>query len=132
MVFSAFLYIIVRMKYSLSISCFCLMLLSCSPDHAAYESCRLTLTRSVQALPTADGVRELDSINQSVTDTLAKYGHAKMSREMLDSIRTSLESYQQLWQKAYEKADRWDSLYMRRVIDMPGIGPVEFKAPPEV
>lgn len=67
-----------------------------------------------------------------MTDTLDKYGHAKMSREMLDSIRVSLEDYQNRWREAYERALRKDSIHMNRVLDVPGIGAVEFKAPPEV
>lgn len=103
-----------------------------SPDRQAYESCRQTIARSVKALPSADGVKALEEINQYVTDTLDKYGHAKMSREMLDSIRISLEDYQRRWQEAYGKAARKDSIHMNRILDVPGIGAVEFKAPPDV
>lgn len=103
-----------------------------TPDHQAYNSCHGTIVRSIKALPAADGVKALEEINQGVTDTLAKYGRAKMSREMLNSIRISLEDYQTRWKDAYEKAARRDSIHMNRIIDMPGIGPVEFKAPPEV
>lgn len=67
-----------------------------------------------------------------MTDTLDKYGHAKMSREMLDSIRVSLEDYQNRWREAYGRALRKDSIHMNRILDVPGIGAVEFKAPPEV
>lgn len=103
-----------------------------SPDHRAYESCRQTIARSIKALPAADGVKTLEEINQGVTDTLDKYGHAKMSREMLDSIRVSLEDYQNRWREAYGRALRKDSIQMNRILDVPGIGAVEFKAPPEV
>lgn len=103
-----------------------------SPDRQAYESCRQTIARSVKALPSADGVKALEEINQGVTDTLDKYGHAKMSRGMLDSIRISLEDFQKRWQEAYVKTARKDSIHMNRILDVPGIGAVEFKAPPEV
>lgn len=110
----------------------CAMSACGSPDRKAYDSCRQTIARSIRALSTADGVKALEEINRGVTDTLAKYGHSRMSREMLDSIRISLEDYQTRWNDAYGKAARRDSLHMDRIIDMPGIGAVEFKAPPEV
>lgn len=112
--------------------CLCGVSACTALDRQAYDSCRSTIARSVKALPAASSLKALEEINQGVTDTLAKYGRATMSREMLDSIRISLEDYQTRWRDAYEKAARRDSIHMNRIIDMPGIGPVEFKAPPEV
>lgn len=105
---------------------------SCTPDRKAYESCKQTLSRSMEELTTAKSVKELEEIDRGVTDTLAKYGHSKMSSEMLDEIRTELNEYKRRWTDFYEKALRKDSLYMNRIKDIPGVGAVEFKAPPEV
>lgn len=86
----------------------------------------------MEELTTAKSVKELEEIDRGVTDTLAKYGHSKMSSEMLDEIRTELNEYKRRWTDFYEKALRKDSLYMNRIKDIPGVGAVEFKTPPEV
>ena len=50
---------------------------------------------------------------------------------LADGVK-ALEDFQKRWQEAYGKAARKDSIHMNRILDVPGIGAVEFKAPPEV
>lgn len=117
--------------FCLCVAC-CLAFVGCGHDDAAYESCKRTLSHSIRQLSQTGGVSELEELDRGVTDTLAKYGHARMSREMLDELKALLKEYQSRWAECYQKALKVDSLYKDRVKMMPGIGAVEFKAPPEV
>lgn len=110
----------------------CSMFVGCGHDDTAYESCKQTLSHSIRQLSKTDGVCELEQLDRGVTDTLAKYGHARMSREMLDKLKGLLKEYQTRWAEQYQKVLQIDSLYMDHVKEVPGIGAVEFKAPPEV
>ena len=107
-------------------------LAGCMPDHVAFDRCKQTLSRSTRELPQMNRVEELEKLDRNVTDTLDKYGHAKMSHEMLDELRALLKEYQTQWVERYQRILQIDSLYRDRVKMMPGIGAVEFKAPPEV
>lgn len=71
-------------------------------------------------------------IDSQVNDTLYKYSRSKMSREMIDEIKSLKSAYEKNKAERMEFLKATDTVPARRVVEMPGIGLVEIKTPPEV
>ena len=106
-------------------------LISCT-DEAAYTSCKETLIGATQKISDTKTLLDARLVDAQVNDTLYKYSRSKMSREMIDEIKSLKSVYEKNKAERMEFLKATDTVPARRVVEMPGIGLVEIKTPPEV
>jgi hypothetical protein len=116
---------------------FCIVYLSlfvfCScTDESAYNSCRNTLTTATQEISKAATLSDAELIDKQINDTLYKYGHSKMTKEMIDEIKHLKSTYEKHKEERLQFLKDNDTIPARKIIEMPGIGLVEVHTPPEV
>lgn len=111
-------------------ACLALLYASCI-DRDAFHSCRKALEESVTSLSQAESMQEVIRIDTELNEILNRYGHSRMTREMIEEIKGKHELYLKTKEDVYKRMNE-DSILHRRVINVPDVGEVEFKAPPEV
>ena len=119
------------MKYLFSVFSFFFIFSSCT-DETAYNSCKNTLVTASHEILQAKTQLDVGYIDKQINDTLYKYSHSRMSREMIEKIKSLKSAYEKNKTERMKFLKENDTVPARRIVEMPGIGLVEIKTPPEV
>lgn len=118
-------------KNAVLLGIFLICFASCT-DKTAYTSCKETLIEATQKILNTETLLDARLVDNQVNDTLYKYSRSKMSRDMIDEIKSLKSAYEKNKAERLEFLKATDTVPARRVVEMPGIGLVEIRTPPEV